>query len=111
MYAMYDNSGFTIEIKAREYNSLFIGSLYYMKEEDTDGCFCQTLSLILAPEYNYMFTKEPRINKSSGEFTLKAGISLFNSYSGTTCKNIIWYLYFRKGFTPILSFDDQFGKQ
>ena len=75
------------------------------------GCFCQTLSLILAPEYNYMFTNGTRINKSSGEFALKAGVSLFNSYSGTTSKNIIWDLYYRKGFTPIVSYDDQFGKQ
>jgi hypothetical protein len=49
--------------------------------------------------------------KSSGEFALKASISLFNSYSGTTSKNIIWVLYFRKDFTPIVSFDDQFRKK
>ena len=75
------------------------------------GCFCQSLSLILAPEYNYMFTNGPRINKSNGEFAFKAGFSLFNSYSGTRSKNIIWDLYYRKGFTPIVSFDDEFGKQ
>jgi hypothetical protein len=75
------------------------------------GCFHQTMSLILAPEYNYMFTNGFRINKSNGEFALKAGVSLFNSYSGTKSKNIIWDLYYRKGFTPIVSYDDEFGKQ
>jgi hypothetical protein len=75
------------------------------------GCFHQTMSLILAPEYNYMFTNGTRNNKSSGEFALKAGVSLFNSYSGTKSKNIIWDLYYRKGFTPIVSYDDEFGKQ
>jgi lipopolysaccharide export LptBFGC system permease protein LptF len=37
MYAMYGNCGSSIEIKAGEYNSpYFIGSLFYMKDENTD---------------------------------------------------------------------------
>ncbi len=75
------------------------------------GCFRQTMSLILAPEYNYMFTNGNRINKSNGEFALKMGFCLFNSYSGTAPRNIIWDVYYRKGYTPIVSYDDQYGKQ
>jgi hypothetical protein len=75
------------------------------------GCFCQTLSLILSPEYNYMMTNGSRINKSKGEFALKMGVCLFNSYSGNAPKSILWDLYYRKGFTPIVAYDDQYGKQ
>ncbi len=75
------------------------------------GCFCQTLSLILSPEYNYMMTNGSRINKSKGEFALKMGVCLFNSYSGNAPKSILWDLYYRKGFTPIVAYDDQNGKQ
>ncbi len=75
------------------------------------GCFRQTLSLILAPEYNYMFTNGIRTNKSNGEVALKMGLCLFNSYSGTAPKTILWDLYYRKGFTPIISYEDQYGKQ
>jgi hypothetical protein len=76
----------------------------------SSGCFRQTLSLILAPEYNYMFINGLRTNKSNGELALKMGVCLFNSYSGTAPKTILWDLYYRKGFTPIVSYNDQFGK-
>ena len=77
----------------------------------SSGCFRQTMSLILAPEYNYMFTNGSRINKSNGEFALKMGVCIFNSYSGTASKTILWDFYYRKGFTPIVAYDDKFGKQ
>ena len=77
----------------------------------SSGCFRQTLSLILAPEYNYMFTNGSRTNMSKGEFAIKMGVCLFNSYSGTAPKTILWDFYFRKGFTPILTYNDQYGKQ
>ena len=75
------------------------------------GCFCQTMSLIIAPEYNYMFINGVRSNKSKGEFALKMGVCLFNSYSGNAPKSILWDLYYRKGFTPIVAYDDVNGKQ
>ena len=58
-----------------------------------------------------MFINGVRSNKSKGELALKMGVCLFNSYSGTAPRNIIWDLYYRKGFTPIISYDDQYGKQ
>jgi hypothetical protein len=77
----------------------------------SSSCFVQSLSLILAPEYNYMFIDGNRTNVSKGEFALKAGICLFNSYSGTVSRNVLWDVYYRKGFTPIVAYNDQFGKQ
>ena len=75
------------------------------------GCFHQTLSLIFAPEYNYMLPNNQRTNLSKGEVALKMGLCLFNVHSGTVSRNIIWDFYYRKGFTPIISYNDQYGKQ
>jgi hypothetical protein len=75
------------------------------------GCFHQSLSLIIAPEYNYMIIDGNRTNVSKGEFALKAGLCLFNSYSGTRSKNVLWDVYYRRGFTPIIAYNDLFGKQ
>ena len=62
-------------------------------------CFKQTMSIFIAPEYNYNFTTN-RSFEPKGDFSVKAGICIFNSYTGTTSRNILWDLYYRKGITP-----------
>jgi hypothetical protein len=64
-------------------------------------CFKQTMSIFFAPEYNYNLTTN-RFYQSKGDFSVKAGICIFNSYSGTISRNIFWDFYYRKGLTPTL---------
>ncbi len=75
------------------------------------GCFVQSLSFFVMPEYNFMFVDGPRVNKSKGEFALKTGICLVNTHSAAIAKSFLWGVYYRKGFSPILSYKDEFGEQ
>ena len=63
------------------------------------GCFKQTMSLIIVPEFNFNLSPN-RSYTSKGDFSVKAGVCIFNSYSGTISRNILWDFYYRKGITP-----------
>ena len=77
-------------------------------------CYAKFLSLLFGPEYNYALNQK---NNYNGEIALKLGLSLFTIHSGVKSRVIIWDIFYRKGFTPILSNNlgdfkrDEFGIQ
>ena len=70
------------------------------------GCFFKRMGILLAPEYNYLYSQQLK-NTSHGEFALKTGLYF---YQGSTkiniSKNIIYAVYYRKGFTPLITSSD-----
>jgi hypothetical protein len=73
-------------------------------------CFKQTMSIFFAPEFNYNITSSSNF-QSKGDLSIKSGICIFNSYSGTRSRNIFWDIYYRKGLTPILTRIENENKQ
>jgi hypothetical protein len=74
------------------------------------GCHYLSLGLILAPEYHYMFGNSNLKNSSYGEFATSIGLSFYHFQKSMRKKvkaNTRQYdIFFRKGFTPILSVSD-----
>jgi hypothetical protein len=66
-------------------------------------CIFSRFGIVIAPEYNYLYSQQIN-NKSAGEFALKTGIYFYQgSNKINVSRNIIYSIYYRKGFTPLVS--------
>ena len=74
-------------------------------------CILSRTGILIAPEYNYLYSQQVR-NTSIGEFALKAGIYFYTTTNKVNLsKNTIYSIYYRHGFTPILSTPNDNGSQ
>jgi hypothetical protein len=74
-------------------------------------CIFNRTGLLLAPEYNYLYSQQIN-NHSLGEIALKAGLYYYHgSNKINVSRNIIYSLYYRKGFTPLVSTETSEGNQ
>ena len=84
-----------------EFRKCILNKTYKVKS--VMGCFFKRVGILFAPEYNYLYSSQIK-NTSSGEFALKAGLYF---YQGSTkinvSKNILYSLYYRKGFSPLVT--------
>ncbi len=74
-------------------------------------CILSRTGILIAPEYNYLYSQQVR-NTSIGEFALKAGIYFYTTTNKVNLsKNTIYSIYYRHGFTPIVSTYNDNGSQ
>ena len=74
-------------------------------------CIFDRLGILIAPEYNYLYSQQIN-NHSLGEFALKTGLYYYHgSNKINVSRNIIYSIYYRKGFTPLVSTETSAGSQ
>ena len=95
--------------------SLEVKQLLFSTGGDYSGtlkCFYRNIGISLSPEYNYLLPTKGLNNESNGEFALRTGLYY---HQGSTKqhrrKNRMYTIYYKKSFTPLLSFESNSGTQ
>ena len=95
--------------------SLEVKKMLFSTGGDYSGtlkCFYRNIGISLSPEYNYLLPTKGLNNESVGEFALRTGIYYHQGHTKRhRRKNRLYTIYYKKSFTPLLSFEGNSGTQ